>query len=67
VLPRTLAESLEAFRGGRPEPLLGEPLAACLTKLKESEVARFAAWCAEHHPADGEVTEWEQREYFEAY
>ncbi|MEV0660657.1 glutamine synthetase family protein [Actinomadura luteofluorescens] len=67
VLPRSLAEALEAFRGGRPGALLGEPLAACLTKLKESEAARFAAWCAKERPGDGEVTEWEQREYFEAY
>lgn len=67
VLPQSLRESLGAFRSGPAARLLGEPLAACLTRLKESELARFEAWRALERPPDGEVTEWEQREYFETY
>jgi len=66
-LPRTLREALEAFReSDDAERLLGAPLKACLIKLKESEAARFEAWCAAERPARAadEVTEWEHREYF---
>ncbi|MFE9627194.1 glutamine synthetase family protein [Streptomyces sp. NPDC006527] len=69
-LPRTLREALEAFRAsdsaGR---LLGAPLASCLAKLKESEAARFDAWCAAEPPGSdpSEVTAWEHREYFGAF
>lgn len=67
ILPQSLAEALAAFRAGQPHELLGRPLAACLTKLKESEVSRFEAWCAKEQPPDGEVTDWEQREYFATF
>jgi glutamine synthetase len=67
LLPQSLGEALEAFRDGRPQDLLGAPLTSCLTKLKESEVARFEAWLAKEQPAEGDVTDWEQREYFETY
>lgn len=67
TLPQTLAEALDAFRDGGADDLLGAPLAACLTKIKHSEVTRFAAWCAAQRPPDGQVTEWEQREYFETF
>ncbi len=64
-LPRSLREALAAFgASSRAADLLGPPLKTCLTRLKESEAARFDAWCAaDGTPAD-EVTEWEQREYF---
>jgi glutamine synthetase len=65
ALPLSLREALEAFRGSDRAPaLLGGPLASCLAKLKESEVTRFEAWCAQHRPHADDVTEWEQREYF---
>jgi len=65
ALPRSLREALDAFReSSRAEELLGMPLKACLLKLKESEAARFDAWCAAEQPLTNEVTEWEQREYF---
>jgi glutamine synthetase len=67
TLPQSLREALEAFRGGRTHQLLGRPLALCLAKLKASELSRFEAWCAQAQPPDGEVTEWEQREYFEVF
>jgi glutamine synthetase len=67
VVPQSLRESLTAFRAGRAERLLGGPLTACLAKLKESELRRYEAWCAMTGSGDGQVTEWEQREYFEAY
>lgn len=67
TLPQSLSEALEAFRSGQAQDLLGKPLASCLTKIKESEVSRFEAWCAEEQPPDGEVTDWEQREYFETF
>ncbi|AQS65678.1 glutamine synthetase family protein [Streptomyces pactum] len=66
-VPRHLREALDAFRAGRAAQLLGEPLTACLTKLKESELRRYEAWCLQAAPAPGRVTEWEQREYFGAY
>jgi glutamine synthetase len=66
-LPRDLAESLTEFRRGRAPELLGAPLAACLTKAKESELARYEAWERTHAPAPGPVTRWEQREYFRVY
>jgi glutamine synthetase len=68
VLPQSLREALEAFHGSsHAATLLGKPLMSCLTKLKESEVARFEEWQATAGPATGEVTEWEQREYFAVY
>lgn len=67
TLPQSLGESLRAFRDGPAGELLGMPLASCLTMLKESELSRFEAWSARERPRDGEVTEWEQREYFETY
>ncbi|MBD0744638.1 glutamine synthetase family protein [Streptomyces sp. CBMA152] len=67
TLPQDLGEALEAFRAGQAAELLGKPLAATMAKLKESELARFEAWRAIEQPADGQVTEWEQREYFEAF
>jgi glutamine synthetase len=67
VVPQSLAEALEAFRAGRAPELLGAPLAQCLAKLKQSEVARFTAWCERENPAPGRVTAWEQREYFETF
>jgi glutamine synthetase len=67
VLPQSLPQALEAFRGGRAAGLLGDPLARCLARLKDSEVSRFEAWRDKEHPPAGEVTEWEQREYFGAF
>ncbi|HEV2780537.1 MAG TPA: glutamine synthetase family protein [Actinophytocola sp.] len=67
TVPQSLGESLEAFRTGPAERLLGAPLATCLTKLKESELSRFEDWCATKRPRAGQVTEWEQREYFENF
>jgi glutamine synthetase len=71
-LPRSLREALDAFRtSDHARDLLGDPLAACLAKVKASEVARFEDWCATAglRPEDvaGQVTEWEHREYFGAY
>ncbi|MDI3422579.1 type I glutamate--ammonia ligase [Streptomyces luteolus] len=67
LVPQSLADALHAFRAGRAAQLLGEPLAACLAKLKESELRRYEAWSLQAAPAPGQVTEWEQREYFGAY
>jgi glutamine synthetase len=67
VVPQSLREALDAFRAGRADRLLGAPLAACLAKLKDSELRRFEAWCLQAAPTPGRVTEWEQREYFGAY
>ncbi|MEU6731721.1 glutamine synthetase family protein [Streptomyces physcomitrii] len=67
TLPGSLDESLSAFRQGSPADLLGTPLARCLAKLKQSELDRFRTWAEKEQPPEGEVTEWEQREYFEAF
>ncbi|MFJ5265796.1 glutamine synthetase [Streptomyces sp. NPDC088387] len=67
LVPQHLAEALDAFRAGRAATLLGAPLTACLTKLKESELHRYTTWCHSADPAPGQVTDWEQREYFGAY
>ncbi len=72
-LPSSLADALGSFSGSRTaETLLGAPLKACLTKLKASEVARFATWRAEQQASGapmpaGQVTDWEQREYFDVF
>ncbi|MEK8141884.1 glutamine synthetase family protein [Streptomyces sp. M10(2022)] len=67
TVPQTLRESLDAFRSGRAAQVLGAPLASTLVKLKESELRRYEAWCLQASPAPGQVTQWEQREYFGAY
>jgi glutamine synthetase len=68
ALPGSLREALDAFcESSRATELLGTPLKTCLTKLKESEVSRFEAWCAAQRPAVDEVTEWEHREYFAVF
>src|SRR5262249_14259359 len=71
-LPRSLREALDAFRSSdHTRDLLGDPLAACLAKVKASEVARFEDWCtaAGLRPEDVAdlVTAWEPRGYFGAY
>lgn len=67
-LPASLREALAAFSGSEhADRLLGTPLKTCLTKLKESEAARFEAWCAAEQPRADEVTDWEQREYFRVF
>lgn len=58
VVPQSLREALGAFTAGRAGHLLGAPLAACLAKLKESELRRFEGWCAQAAPVPGRVTEW---------
>ncbi|WP_410598292.1 glutamine synthetase family protein [Amycolatopsis sp. lyj-90] len=68
-LPGSLRDALESFRGSKAaDDLLGTPLAALLTKLKDSELTRFekAAGTGEDL-LDGEVTDWEHREYFDVY
>jgi glutamine synthetase len=67
TVPQSLREALEAFTAGRAARLLGDPLAACLARLKESEVRRYEAWALQAAPVPGQVTEWEQREYFAAF
>ncbi|MFI5765278.1 glutamine synthetase [Streptomyces sp. NPDC051563] len=67
TVPQSLREALEAFRAGRAARLLGDPLTAVLAKLKESEVRRYEAWALGASPVPGQVTEWEQREYFAAF
>jgi glutamine synthetase len=67
TLPMSLREAVGCFGGRHVEDLLGAPLAACLTLLKRSEADRFEAWCAAEQPPPGEVTDWEQREYFAAF
>ncbi|MFY1701287.1 glutamine synthetase family protein [Micromonospora sp. WMMA1923] len=67
-LPHSLREALTAFRASPHVPrLLGEPLALCLAKLKESEATRYETWCATAAPTGDQVTEWEHREYFPVY
>ncbi|MFD5876982.1 glutamine synthetase [Streptomyces sp. NPDC060322] len=66
-LPQTLREALDAFRAGPAADLLGAPLAQCLALLKESELSRFEAWRGQENPPPGEVTAWEQREYFDTF
>jgi glutamine synthetase len=73
ALPRSLREATGALRDSdAAAELLGAPLKTCLVKLKESEVARFEAWCEAvretgQQPHPGEVTEWEHREYFQVF
>jgi glutamine synthetase len=68
TLPQSLREALKAFGdSSHAQELLGRPLAACLSKLKESEASRFETWSEGQDLADDEVTQWEQREYFGVY
>ena len=58
LLPRTLAEALECLR--RDEALcqgLGKPFVDYYCTIKEAEIARYNL----------EVSEWEQREYFDLF
>jgi glutamine synthetase len=57
-LPRSLAEAVAALRGDAFfREALGAGFVDYLVTIKEAEIARFEA----------EVTEWEQREYFEMF
>ena len=57
-LPRSLREALAALREDACMAAgLGQDFIAYFCRLKEAELARF----------DAEVTDWEQREYFEMY
>ena len=58
ALPRSLAEALACLRGDAVLAAgLGEGFVDYFCRLKEAEIARFEA----------EVSEWEQREYFEMF
>jgi glutamine synthetase len=58
LLPRTLAEALQALRGDKIfRENLGETFVDYYCRIKEAEIARFNA----------EVSEWEHREYFELF
>ena len=58
ALPRSLREALVALREDACMAAgLGDDFIAYFCRLKEAELARF----------DAEVTEWEQREYFEMF
>lgn len=68
LLPTTLRESLDVFSdSSHPAMLLGGPLFSCIQRLKQSELARFEAWCTDRSPDFTQVTEWEEREYFDVY
>jgi glutamine synthetase len=58
MLPRSLDEALAALRD---DPALceafGQPVVDWYTRIKRAEIARFEA----------EVTDWEQREYFDMF
>ncbi|SHJ35092.1 glutamine synthetase [Roseomonas rosea] len=57
-LPRSLAEALDALdRNGTAREAFGEGFIDWLLRIKRAEIARFEA----------EVSEWEQREYFELF
>ena len=68
ILPTSLGEALEALE---KSPLyrreLGEVFIGYFLRLKRSELGRFSKWCAEHSPAPGETTAWEQNEYFDFF
>jgi glutamine synthetase len=58
VLPRTLAEAIAALRADDClRAGLGEGFVDYFCRIKEAEIARFNL----------EVSEWEQREYFELF
>jgi glutamine synthetase len=58
LLPRSLAEAVSALReSGFFRTALGDGFVDYLITIKDAEIARFHA----------EVTEWEQREYFEMF
>jgi len=58
LLPRSLAEAVAALRGSAFfREALGADFVDYLITIKDAEIARFQA----------EVTEWEQREYFEMF
>ncbi len=57
-LPKSLAEAIAALRGDAFfREKLGSAFVDYLIKIKDAEIARFQA----------EVTDWEQREYFEMF
>src|SRR5262249_24982216 len=58
LLPKSLAEAAAALRGDAFfREALGADFVDYLITIKDAEIARFQA----------EVTEWEQREYFEMF
>ena len=58
LLPKSLAEAVAALRGDAFfRDKLGASFVDYLLTIKDAEIARFQA----------EVTDWEQREYFEMY
>jgi glutamine synthetase len=58
ALPRSLAEALDALRGSDVfRAALGDTFVDYFLTIKDAEVARFLS----------EVTDWEQREYFEIF
>ena len=66
-LPRTLAEAITALRADRSfRDGFGQGFVDYYARIKEAEIARFAAESKEKSQ-DGDVTAWEQKEYFDLF
>lgn len=70
MLPKSLEEAVEALKNDslfREE--MGEQLVDYITTIKETEIQRFKEYMNENKLEihQDEVTQWEQREYFEVF
>lgn len=69
-LPTSLMQAVEALQ---KDPLFADSMGSAfvefILKMKQSELGRFMAWAEGKDPEEylTQVTEWEQREYFELY
>jgi glutamine synthetase len=67
-LPASLGRALDALEGSALyRRQLGETFVSYFLRLKRSELGRFAKWCDQHSPPEGEATAWEQNEYFDFF
>jgi glutamine synthetase len=67
LLPKTLAEAIAALRADRAfRDGCGQGFIDYYARIKEAEIARFEAESKEK-PEDGDVTAWEQKEYFDLF
>jgi glutamine synthetase len=68
-LPTSLAEALEALGDSKLfRDQLGSTFIDYYVRLKQAELDRFDKYCARHKiKPGGEVTQWEQNEYYDFF
>ena len=66
--PRTLGDALEALEACAAfREAFGDAFLDYYLRLKRAELDRFQRWCEDNGDDGGDVTPWEQNEYYDFF